>query len=360
MAWAVSRRNLSLAAVAAAAVLAACAQPEPEAPPAPPPPPPPPPALALNSGIADAASIYVSFIREVGSIERSFSSPEGIEAAILKGAAYEPTQLSRGMIAYGAILALQSPEFVEGVRQYAVDPAQREEVINAIIRDPAYAATLPGADHAAGLIVATLGADIVALASIGDAIKEDAYTIQGRSDPRRRWATTPAANRPARIESVKTLSATRMLPSPAESQRLFGAAHAGTGLNLSSARQGPPYTPAVVHSLAIAALAALGAGGEDRRAYTEALIVESNSEFCFNMSKLNLFQCLSAARPNYEDMFCVGQHIVADIAQCTSANTGPLSPQITPAPTLVGAPQPAATAAGAVAAAEQAQNAGRQ
>ena len=42
----------------------------------------------------------------------------------------------------------------------------------------------------------------------------------------------------------------------AESQRLFGAAHAGTGLNLSSARQGPPYTPAVVHSLAIAALAA--------------------------------------------------------------------------------------------------------
>jgi hypothetical protein len=362
MAWATSRRNLSLAAVAAATVLAACAQPEPEAPPEPaPPPPPPPPALALNAGIAEAASVYVTFIREVGTIERAFNSPEAIQAAIRKGAAYEPVQLSRGMIAYGAILALQSPEFVEGVRQYAADPVQREEIVNRIIADPAYAATLPGADHAAGLIVATLGADIQALASIGDAIKEDAYTIQERNDPRRRWATTPVADRPGRLEAAKTLSATRLVPSPAESERLYGAAHAGTGLNLSSARQAPPYTPAVVHSLAIAALAALGAGGEDRRAYTEALIVESNSEFCFNMSKLNLFQCLAASRPNYEDMFCVGQHIVADIAQCTAANTGPLAPQIAPAPALVDVP-PAqtTTAAGAVAAADQAQSAGRQ
>lgn len=359
MAWAFTR-NLSIAAVAASAVLAACAQPEPEAPPPAPPPPPPPPALALNSGVAEAASIYVSFIREVGTIERSFSSPEAIQAAIAKGAAYEPTQLSRGMIAYGAILALQSPEFVEGVRQYAADPEQREEIVNRIIADPAYAATLPGADHAAGLIVATLGADIAALASVGDAIKEDAYTIQGRSDPRRRWATTPVADRPARLDNAKTLSATRMLPSPEESERLFSAAHAGTGLGLTDARQGPPYTPAVVHSLAIAALAALGAGGEDRRAYTEALVVESNSEFCFNMSKLNLFQCLAAARPNYEDMFCVGQHIITDIAQCTSANTGPIAPQITPSPTLVGTPAVTGTAAGAVAAADQAQSAGRQ
>ncbi|WP_255996948.1 hypothetical protein, partial [Klebsiella pneumoniae] len=93
----------------------------------------------------------------------------------------------------------------------------------------------------------TLGADIAALASIGDAIKEDAYTIQGRSDPRRRWATTPVPDRPARLEAAKTLSTTRLLPVPAESERLHGAANAGSGLNLTAARQGPPYTPAVVN-----------------------------------------------------------------------------------------------------------------
>ena len=34
------------------------------------------------------------------------------------------------------------------------------------------------------------------------------------------------------------------------------------------------------------------------------------------MSKLNLFQCLAASRPNYEDMFCLGRHVVRDLATC--------------------------------------------
>ena len=59
--------------------------------------------------------------------------------------AYDADQLSRGLIAYGAIIALQSPEFVAGVQQYAIDPAQRQRMVAQIVADPAYAATLPGA-----------------------------------------------------------------------------------------------------------------------------------------------------------------------------------------------------------------------
>ena len=58
------RRGLSLAAIAAMSVLAACATPEPE--PEPAPPPPPPPAVSLNEGVAQAASIYVAFMRDAG------------------------------------------------------------------------------------------------------------------------------------------------------------------------------------------------------------------------------------------------------------------------------------------------------
>ncbi|HAJ04408.1 MAG TPA: hypothetical protein DCL55_14440, partial [Brevundimonas sp.] len=101
--------------LAALAMIAACAATEPEPPPPPPPPPKPPPALALNQGVSEAASIYVAFIREVGTIEAGFPDAESIQNAIRTGSAYEPAQLSRGMIAYGAVLALQSPEFVAGV-----------------------------------------------------------------------------------------------------------------------------------------------------------------------------------------------------------------------------------------------------
>ena len=318
------RRGLTVAAVAAFALLSACATPEAEPAPAPAPaPPPPPPAVSLNQDVAQAASIYVAFMREVGTIQAGFPTAEAIQAALRKGASYEPAQLSRGLIAYGSILALQSPEFVNGVRTYAADPDQRRTVVNRIIADPAYAATLPGADAAAGLIAATIGVDSAAMFAIAEAVEGDAYTIQERNDPRRRWAVTHIPNRENRLESTKTLSAVRMLPSAEESARLLAAAHNGTGLNASGGRLSPPFTPAMVNSLAIAALAALGAGGDEYRANTEALTVESNSEFCLNMSKLMLFQCLAASRPSYEDMFCVGRHVARDLSQCTSQALAP-------------------------------------
>ncbi|MBU1345647.1 MAG: hypothetical protein KKA16_01710 [Alphaproteobacteria bacterium] len=321
MRQALSRRGLAFVAMAAAAVLSACSKPEPvvivEAPP------PPPPPVTLNAGVAEAASIYVSFIRDVGSIEAGFQDAESIQAAMRKGAAYDPATLSRGMIAYASILALQSPEFVAGVRTFADDPDQRAEVVANIIRDPAYAVSLPGADVAAGLIISTLGRDIAALTVIADAVEGDAYTIQERNDPRRRWATQPIASREVRLESVKTISAGQMLPSAEESARLFAAANSGSGLELAPATQAPPYTPAVVNALAIAALAAMGAAGDDARAYTEALAIETNAQFCLDMSKLNLFQCLAASRPSYEDMFCLGRHIVRDLATCATQATVP-------------------------------------
>jgi hypothetical protein len=347
------RRGLSVAALAAIAVLAACSTPEPAPAPVVAPPPPPPPPVTLNEGVAQAASIYVAFIREVGTIQAGFPDAESIQVAIRRGAAYEPAQLSRGMIAYGSILALQSPEFVAGVRTYAADPVQRREVIDRIIADPAYAATLPGADAAAGLIIATLGKDITAMTTIAEAVEADAYTIQERRDPRRRWAVTHIQNREVRLESTKTASAVQMLPSAEESSRLFAAAHAGSGLELTAGPVSPPYTPAVINSLAIAALAALGAGGDDYRANTEALTVESNSEFCLNMSKLNLFQCLAASRPSYEDMFCLGRHIVRDLATCTTEATVPRSVSLTPTAVAAGEGQ-SLIAADATAASAQA------
>lgn len=318
-------RGFSLAAIAAAAVLASCStgNKEPEAPP----PPPPPPPVSLNEGVAEAASIYVAFLREMETIQAGgFTDAEAIQAAIRKGAAYDPAQLSRGMIAYGAVLALQSPEFVAGVRQFAVDPEQRQRMVAQIIADPAYAATLPGAPSAAGLIIETLGKDASAVRAIADGIEQDAYTIQERNDPRRRWATVHIANREERLEGAKTISANPMLPTAEEASRLFQAANTGSGLNISAATRSPPYTPPVTRSLAIAALAALGAAGDEARVNTDALVMETNNEFCLNMSKLMLYQCLAAARPSYEDMFCLGRHIVRDLATCTTEAT--LAPHI--------------------------------
>lgn len=307
--------------------------------------------VTLNEDVAQAASIYVSFIRDVRTIRGGFPDAESIQAAMRRGAAYDPAQLSQGMIAYASILALQSPEFVAGVGQFSIDPVQRQQMINNIVYNPAYAATLPGADAAAGLIIATLGQEIDALTAIADSVEQDAYTVQERNDPRRRWAVTPIPNREVRLETAKRISEGRMLPSPEDSARLFAAARTGSGLNLPASRGRPPYTPVVANALAIAALAALGAAGDEAKPNTQALMTESSSEFCLSMSKLNLFQCLAASRPSYEDMFCVGRHIVRDLATCARGSTRPIGtvfvgdvtetsarPTATPAPAVTTSP----------------------
>ena len=40
------------------------------------------------------------------------------------------------------------------------------------------------------------------------------------------------------------------------------------------------------------------------------------------MARLNLYQCLSVAEPNYEDAFCLGQHAMMDTAQCVDKASG--------------------------------------
>ena len=277
-----------------------------------------PPPINLNQSVVQAAAVYMAFSRDMAAIEGGFTSPEQIQAALRRGASYDPDQISRGLVAYASIIALQSPEFVAGVRSMADDRTTREKLVADIVADPAYASSLPGAEAAAGLVMSTLGADISALNRAASSIENDAYAIQARYDPRRSWGVAEVSDRVGRLEAAKARSAEIMRPSTEETARLFAAAHSGGGaLPVSGEPRKPPYPPAVVNAIALAALASLGYAGENARANTDALQFDRVSHGCLTMSKLNLFQCLAASRPNYEDVFCLGRHIVRDLATCS-------------------------------------------
>lgn len=283
-----------------------------------------PPPIALADSVAESASIYLSFTRDMATIRGGFADAASIQAALQRGAAYDPTQLSQGMVSYGAIVALQSPEFVAGVRQYAAHASVREELANNIAADPRWVLTLPGADVAAGLVMSVLRQDIDALSEAANSIENDAYTIQNRWDPRRSWAVAHIADRPQRLADVKAAATRVMLPSAEDTARLLAAAQSGQGLGVASERRREgPFPPVVERALAIAALAALGEAGNADVARTSALQTETVSQTCLTESKLNLYQCLAASRPSYEDMFCVGRHIVRDLATCTRGASQP-------------------------------------
>ena len=275
-----------------------------------------PPPVALNDSVAQSAAVYLTFTRDMATLQGGFASPQAVQAALRRGAAYDANQISRGLVAYASILALQSPEFVSGIRQAGAEPVARRQMIDRIVADPAYASTLPGAEAAASLVIGVLEADIVALSTAADSVESDAYNIQYTGDQRHTWGRASPDNREGRLQALKDLSRP-VAPPQSETARLYAASNQGSGLGVTAGRtRRAPYAQSVTNALAMAALAALGAAGDNARANTDALQYDRASQDCLASSKLNLFQCMAAARPTYEEMFCLGRHVIRDLSTC--------------------------------------------
>ncbi|MFZ0266353.1 hypothetical protein [Caulobacter sp.] len=318
-----TRAALTAIAVAAAAVLASCGTPPPPVVAAPPAPPP----ITLSSSIVEKASAFRGYMQRAGAIGATFQNGDQIQDSLKVGVAYEPKQFLSGATAYAAVLALQDPTYVASVRAFAPDPTQRQQVINQLIADPAYAVGFKGSDTAAGLIIDTLGAEGLKVYTAGKAVKQAAYDVQ-----RAKWSMQSVADRDGRLAYAKTMSATPGLADSADMAALRVASTGGAPLAAMSRAAPPPYKPLVIRGLAVAALAALGYAGDDKLTLIDAVMAEPASAMCLNMGKLNLYQCLAVAKPHYEDVFCLGQHILMDTGMCVIKASGAEMPYEPPPP----------------------------
>jgi hypothetical protein len=275
------------------------------------------PGVSLSPRVVEMASAYRAYVDRAGAISPGFTGGGDVAQSLKTGAAYEPQALLRGAIAYGAVVALQDPAFVAGVRKFAADPEQRRTVAYEIMKDPAYAVGFSGSAGAAGLVMGALGGDGKKLMNLGLSVKQAAYDVQHQA-----WSKTEVAGRDARLALAKDLSSTPGRGEISETARLQSAVVGGSQMSLTPVDAAPPYTSVVVHALAVAALAALGYADEASLGQVMPILAEPTSASCLNMSKLNLYQCLAVAKPHYEDVFCLGQHILIDTGRCLVRGTG--------------------------------------
>jgi hypothetical protein len=251
--------------------------------------------------------------------------------------------LQQGAIAYVAVMALQEPAFVKTMREYAADPAQRRALAQQIIAEPGYAATFEGGDKAAGLAIASLDAIGAKVLVAGKSVKQAAYDVQ-----RQAWSKTNVANPETRLTEAKTRSGQRILASLTDVDDIRKASLEGAAPSVAVTPVGPPYSRAVIQCLAIAALAAMGEAGDDKVDAIAPLLTEESSAYCLNMSKLNLYQCLAVSKPQYEDIFCLGQNSMIDIGQCVVKAAASPNPAYVEPPPPIPVPRPPATRAAAV------------
>lgn len=326
-------------ALAGVALLAACTPPPPPPPPPPPSPPPMPPAISLSTAVIQDAVVFQRYIDRTSAISPAFKGPDDVSGALGQASTISSEQLLRGEIAYAAIAALQDPPFVASVRAFAGDPQARQQMTARILDDPDYAVALGGSDTAAALAATALLPQGRRLFDAGTAVKQAAYDIQSQS-----WSNEPVADRPGRLANAKNGGLSAGTASMDEIAALRAAAIGQTPMPLRrpDIAAAPPYPPVIVRGLAIAALAALGEGGDDNLVSLAPIMTDAPTATCLTTAKLNLYQCLAVARPNYEDIFCLGQHAMMDPGQCLMIAAGAPAPAFNPPAALPPTPAPAA------------------
>ena len=269
------------------------------------------PGVSLAQSVVAAASAFEHYTHNAGGISAGFRSGENVASALREGAAYKPDQFEEGMIAYGAIAALQQRDFVEGVR-LAAREAGPEALAQRLTARPDLVLQIEGVTPAIARAQAALLHQSGPLASAGRAVKQSAYDIQHQN-----WSKDTIVDSAGRLARVKAISATAFTPDDRDASRLIQSATARQDSEGNGAA-----TAVTVRAAALAALAVLGAAGDEDAGRLTAVLHDPKADSCVKMAKLNLYQCLAVAGPHYEDVFCLGQHAMMETAQCVSDAAG--------------------------------------
>ncbi|HZZ87416.1 MAG TPA: hypothetical protein VFE13_03685 [Caulobacteraceae bacterium] len=299
--------------------------------------------FALPRDVVQAATAFQSYMASAAKIDAGFTNGNGVEKHLRTGSAYEAAQLEEGMIAYGAVVAMQDDRFVAGVQAAAGRGDARSAFADRLVQDPYAATRIDGAGEAGQRVAAAWAADASPLVAAGVQVKAAAYSVQHQS-----WSKVMVVNAAGRLATVKSLSAQRLEPSEGDSQAMMQSVSTAAPLAGAAGDSTASFTPVQARALALAAESIVGrAQGADRDRLTP-LLTEHESAFCLKMAKLNLYQCMAVAGPQYEDIFCLGQHAMYDTASCVaqaSQGVGAASTvaMLSPRPAAAAAPQAAYT-----------------
>jgi len=284
------------------------------------------PSVGIAQRVMNAAGVFDAYMHHAAAISASLKDSSSVRKAVMTGSAYESQQLQEGAIAYAALAALQAPGFVQNLSDAGQDPGARAQLVRAILTDPDTVLRLPGARDAGALAVSVMGHMGGDLLNAGLTMKQAAYDVQHQA-----WSKTQLVEPQAELTEVKA-HAVRVSLQPQETAVLIKDLVAVRKAGADPQSRAAAPTPVVTRGLALAALAVLGAAGEDQADQLAPLLTDTVSAQCLKMAKLNLYQCMSVAGPQYEDMFCLGRHAMMETGQCIVAAAGWSAPTVDSVP----------------------------
>lgn len=285
------------------------------------------PASAKADTVHDALEAYALYQQDVGLLlDLEVEGARDINSAVTRLARHDPARVARGYIAYGALIAAQSPAFVAGVER-RVRADGRDTVLQQLRADPTYARRqASGSPQAIRLILNSASSDGARASAAGarfEAIARSANGAWPASSGRGGFTRASARLTP---ETRDRLRIGALDAQPQRDAEAFGGGRFWDALAGREAqaprtrgrREQNGYAGVTDRMLTLGALVAAGAAdGERTRA--AALLNEPVTESCLSMQKLQLRQCLSVSVDATERTYCLGRHGLSGPGSCFSA-----------------------------------------
>lgn len=302
------------------------------------------PAVQQNDTIARAAAAYGTYQTDVGELHaKGLHSAEDVNIALDKLAGQNPAQLSRGWLAYAALVASQSPELRESVRE-VVAAYGREGMSNGMMADSGYVRrVLKGGNGAVSLALAATTADSRRLDRSASYFREQAYALQGSSWAKARIRGNTMSNKvdtliaASRVERAPRSTIVTALQSPDMDGALQQAGRSGAPSlwdGVVDAAQGIRFPTLRTASLnpgshnirrgqehtadQIATLAAFRIMGVDssNSSQVRAALGEGPMRSCIKVAQLNVNQCVQSNSAPFETVDCMGKHAIGEVSEC--------------------------------------------
>ncbi|WP_147373325.1 hypothetical protein [Henriciella mobilis] len=292
--------------------------------------------------LSSAAAVYATFHGDVTDIKQnSFKSSGDIQSALTNLGGQNSEQLTRGWMAYSALVASQNPEFRAAVRDIEGFYG-KDTLVRGLQNDVRYARSLNGGKSAVFAALGAVDADSERLETTAAFVKEQAYSLQGQGWAKGKIGDSSAlanqlhsaalTGRPANEDMVKAFSApgidTVLVTAgkngaPSIWENVSSAASAirvpdvAGALGISNRRIATGKEPIADQIATLAAYRIIGGEGSAAAPMQRAM-TEKQTAGCLNMAQLNLQQCVAAAHQHFEVPFCIGEHALADVGRCIS------------------------------------------
>ena len=244
--------------------------------------------------------------------------------------AHSPDALSGGWVAYAALVAADTPEFAEALRDQ-VNSKKRDKnglrgadaFLARLAVDPTYPRKLKGADEAVDRVLAMTASDVARVETLGEAFKTQAYAMQKTA-----WGKKAIGPGSKRLTEAASFAASRRLAPLAPLQVSMTKGVAAPALETAGDAWSPEWgaktqaqgnTEAnadvvIDRVLNLAARYAVGSNVNEKLVAVYAK--NDHADQCLSMTELTLKQCIAATRTPYEEAFCLGEHGLNDVGGC--------------------------------------------